>query len=75
MKDFAELMRETYKIAGKRIPNMAYMDLPRVISPETREKMMNRSPEELAEIIIAMIDEINHGSIESVDLILNRLLS
>ena len=75
MKDFAELMRETYKIAGKRIPNMAYMDLPRVISPETREKMMNRSPEELAEIIVTMINLINGGSIESVDTILNRLLS
>ena len=59
-------------LAITRLPSMAKAQLPNVISEKTQKKLLKRSDAE--EIIISAIEDINHGSIETVEnLVLKKM--
>ena len=70
------LMEEIYKAANGALPNMAKILLPPALSEQTKRKILRKkkSPEEMAQIFVSAIDEINHGSIETVDTLVRRSL-
>lgn len=73
---FTELMEEIYKAANGALPNMAKILLPSTLSEKTKKKILRKkkSPEEMAQIFVSAIDEINHGSIETVDALVMKAL-
>jgi hypothetical protein len=48
-------------------PNMAIQQLPESISDSTKKRLYRYSSHEVAELLVAVIDEINHGSVESIE--------
>ena len=62
---FDELLDLACKSAG--LPNMARILRPSALSDETKKAVMKLSPEELGRILYTAIDEIDRGSVESVD--------
>ena len=69
---FEQLMIEINKVGI--LPDMAIRELPSVLSDKTKKQMLNREPKELAGLLSSAIDRINHGSIESVDELMKKLL-
>lgn len=53
---------------------MARLLLPSTLSEATKDMVLKLSPEELGAILKAAIDEINHGSVESVDALVRKAL-
>lgn len=53
---------------------MAIIQIPASLSIDTKKRLMRRSPAETAEILRAAIDEINHGSVESIDSLVRKQL-
>ncbi len=71
-KRFMELWAEVEKL--NMLPNTAIMDVPGIIQSATKQKLCELEPARVSEIIKAAIEEINNGSVESLDdLILKRL--
>lgn len=58
----------------KILPRMAIVQLPTSLSDYTKKRLMRRSPEETAEMLMAAISEIDHGSVESIDSLVRRKL-
>ena len=56
------------------LPSEAIKHLPGVFSDSMKRKMMHKKPQEVERIIQESIDEINKGSIDSVETILRRKL-
>ena len=69
---FEELLTEACNFAG--LPNMALLLLPSALSESTKKNVMKLSPEELGKALKAATDEIDHGSIESVDSLVRKLI-
>ena len=69
---FDELLDAACKSAG--LPNMARILLPSTLSNETKKAVMKLEPETLGEILRAAIDQINNGSVESVDTLVRKAL-
>ena len=67
---FEELWEEVRKT--DLLPNMAIQQLPESISDSTKKRLCRYSSYEVAELLVAVIDEINHGSVETVDAILRK---
>ena len=67
---FEEYWSEVEKL--KVLPHMAIVQLPASLSIDTKQRLMRRSPEEKAEILRAVIDEIDHGSVESIDSLVRK---
>lgn len=58
----------------KGLPDTAMVQVPLVLSTATKKKLERKTPEEVAVIVAAAIDEINQGSITPLDeLISSRL--
>lgn len=56
------------------LPDTAKIQLPRVLSIETKKKLEKKSPAEIGRIVAQAIEEVNNGSVEPLDtLIKNRL--
>lgn len=69
---FDEMMDAACESAA--LPNMARILLPSTLSGETKKVVMKLKPEELGLILKDVIDQIDSGSVESVDtLVKNRL--
>ena len=49
------------------LPEGAIQQLPESLDDMCRVELMKRTPEEAAEVIMKAIDQVNHGSIESVE--------
>ena len=62
---FDELMDVACESAT--LPNMVRILLPSTLSGETRKAVMKLKPEELGIILKDTIDQIDSGSVESVD--------
>lgn len=62
---FEEYWGEVEKL--KVLPNTAIRQLPSSLSAETKRRLMRKRPEETAEMLRAAIEEINKGSVESID--------
>ena len=58
----------------KGLPDTAMVQVPLVLTASTKKKLERKTPEEIAQIVSAAIEEINHGSITSLDELINRRL-
>ena len=56
------------------LPDTAIHQIPSILSHQAKMKLCKKTPEEAAGIISLVIDEINKGSVETVDaLILKKM--
>ncbi len=69
---FEDLLDQACKSA--RLPEMARLLLPSTLSDATKDMVLKLSPEGLGAILKAAIDEINRGSVESVDALVRKAL-
>lgn len=69
---FEKLLDEA--CAATRLPEMARIQLPSVISDESKKMVMQLSPNELGILLSKVIDEINHGSVMSIDTLIRKYL-
>lgn len=58
----------------KVLPNMAIKQIPMSLSPETKKWLMKEEPLETVEILKNAIDEIDHGSVESIESLVKKQL-
>ena len=58
----------------KILPMKAIKQVPSSLKDDTKKKMMKLEPRVTAEKLSAVIDEINHGSIESIEVLLRKRL-
>ena len=74
MRNFDELW--TAVAATNRLPRQAILDLPHVICSHTKRTLASSAmtAAAVAELLNRVIDEINAGSVEHVDTLLNREL-
>ena len=56
------------------LPEMAKVQVPSSLSINTKKRLCKFNPEEISKIVQAAIDEINHGSIESLDKLIQQHL-
>jgi hypothetical protein len=54
------------------LPDMAKIQVPDALSNETKKMLGKFDPDDIARIVLSAIDEINHGSIESLDVLVRR---
>lgn len=57
-----------------RLPEMARILLPSTLGAETKNMVLKLSPEELGRILASAIDQINCGSVETVDALVKKSL-
>lgn len=69
---FEELLDQACKSA--RLPEMARLLLPSTLSEATKNLVLKLEPEDLGNILKTAIDQINHGSVESVDALVRKAL-
>lgn len=55
------------------LPSTAKEQLPKVISKHTQRGLLNRADAE--EIITAEIDEIDHGSVETIEVLVSKRIN
>ena len=69
---FKDLLDQACKSA--RLPEMARILLPSTMSEKTKKLVLKLEPEEFGAILKAAIDQIDHGSVESVDVLVKKSL-
>ena len=69
---FEELLDQACKTAS--LPEMARLLLPSTLRVETKDMVLKLSPEEFGRILAAAIDQINQGSVETVDALVRKAL-
>lgn len=67
---FEEFWAEVEKL--RVLPEMAIVHIPMSLSAESKKKLMKAGPQKCAKMLKSAIEEINHGSIESIDEIVNQ---
>ena len=50
------------------------MHVPRALKEETKRRLAKKKPEGIEQIIKSAIDEVNNGSVESLDKLINKRL-
>ena len=75
---FSKLLISIRRAVGVRLPNTALLELPTVLTPYTQDKLIKlgeiRGIETAGEVILGSIDEINKGSLETVDNVIRKKL-
>lgn len=71
-KEFSEYWREVEKL--KALPQMAIQQLPSSLSESTKKRLLNIRPEETLKLMKDAIEQINQGSVESIDSLVRRKL-
>lgn len=71
---FEELWEEVWK--DSKLPNEAKRLLPQSLSKKTKMQILNSeiTPTEIARIIDDAVDVINHGSVSTIDELVNKSL-
>ena len=69
---FEDLLDQASKSA--RIPEMSRILLPSTLSEETKKLVLKLEPEAFGAILKAAIDQINQGSVETVDVLVRKAL-
>ena len=69
---FEDYWAEVEKL--KVLPDMAIRQLPSALSIDTKKKLMEKSAEETAKMLRNAIEEINHGSVESIESLVRKQL-
>ena len=67
---FEEYWREVGKT--HLLPSMAIDQVPTSRSNSTKKRLMKRKPEETARLLNIAIEEVNRGSIESIDSLVRK---
>ena len=58
------------KVQG--LPDSAMVQVPGALKEETKKKLSRKSPEEVAAIVTAAIEEVNHGSVLPLDILIKK---
>lgn len=66
---FEEIWKEV-----KGLPEAAMIHVPGTLSVSTKKRLARLNPENVSKIVNAAIDEVNHGSIISLDELIRRRL-
>ena len=69
---FEEYWAEVGKL--KALPSMAIDKIPSSLSTATKKRLMKEQPEETARLLNKAIEEINRGSVESIDSLVKKRL-
>ena len=69
---FEEKWKEVEQL--KILPSMAIQQIPQVLSGKTKSLLVNKTAEEIAEIMNSAVHKIDHGSVETVDTLVRKLL-
>ena len=69
---FEEYWAEVGKL--NTLPEMAIKQIPLSLSSDTKKRLLQRQPEETANLLNTAIDEINSGSVESIDSLVRKKL-
>lgn len=69
---FEELLDQACESAI--LPEMARLLLPSTLSEGTKNRVLKLNPEEFGTILKTAIDQIDHGSVESVDALVRKAL-
>ena len=69
---FEELLDQACKIAS--LPEMARLLLPSTLSVETKNLVLKLTPEEFGRLLASAIDQINRGTVETVDALVRKAL-
>ena len=56
------------------LPEAAIEQLPQILSNETKKRLFRKTHEEVSRILKEAIDEINRGSVETVDALVRKKL-
>ena len=72
MKGFEEFWTEIEKT--KSLPNTAVQQIPNALSDKIKSRLLKYSAVEAVKILLEVIEEINNGSIESIDTLLRKRL-
>ena len=67
---FEELLDQA--CAAAHLPEMARKQLPNALSDKTKSKLLKLSPEEVGRLLNKAIKAVNHGSVESIDMLVNK---
>lgn len=70
--DFEELLDRACD--STRLPEMARLLLPSTLGAETKNLVLKLTPEEFGRILVSAIDQINRGSVETVDALVRKAL-
>ena len=75
---FSNLLLSIRRSVGVRLPNTALLELPTVVEKDTQEKLIKICEQSgimaVGEVILKSIDEINNGSLETVDKVIRKRL-
>ena len=75
---FSKLLISIRRSVGVRLPNTALLELPTVLGPDTQERLVEIGERlgfmAAGEVILKSIDEINNGSLETVDKVIRKRL-
>ena len=69
---FDELWAEIEKL--HILPEAAIEQVPQILSNETKKRLPRKTPEKVGRILKEAIDEINRGSVETVDALTQKKL-
>lgn len=69
---FEELMDKVWALSD--LPKIAREQLPRSLSDTTKKKLIRKSAEEIAQLFQKVIAEIDGGSTDSIDALVNETL-
>ena len=74
MRTFSDLWNAV--AATGRLPGMAILDMPKVIEEETKNALAasDMAADEVADLLVKVIDTINAGSVERVDILVRARL-
>lgn len=60
--------------ALKVLPDTAIAQVPFILSDETKRSLMQITPQEVAEIVTAAIEDVNKGSVSPLDELIRKRL-
>ena len=58
----------------KDLPDMAKLQVPDVLTISTKRKIEQKTPEDIEKIVSAAIDEVNSGSVTTLDELIRKRL-
>ena len=58
----------------QNLPDTAKLQVPGTLKEETKKRLSRKSPEEVAVIVTAAIEEVNHGSVVPLETLIKQKL-
>ena len=70
LAEFDDLWKQVGEL--KVLPNTAIEQVPMFLSDKIKRKLMKKTAQEIAEIVDAAVDKVNHGSVELLDALIQK---